>query len=140
MFKAGRPMDCAVAGYEMRALGKGSLAAATRDWDDPFRVAVDAQNLVSRRYDPIRLFNGASNRTHYSVAPDGQTSLVQLVSFATRPPANLMSLRMERPHRSVALYTLDSADPVPLRAVRVEGKPEYQLPQFFSYAALEVKA
>ena len=60
VFKAGRAMDCAVAGYEMRALGKGSLAAATREWDDPFRVAVEAQSLVSRRYDPFRLLNGAS--------------------------------------------------------------------------------
>ena len=30
--------------------------------------------------------------------------------------------------------------PVPLQAVHVEGLTEYQLPQFVTYAALEVKA
>ncbi len=144
LFKGERVLDCPVTGYELRALGKGTVAAATRDWDDPYFLALDAHNLVSRRYDPIRMFNASSCWVHYSVAEDGRTSLVQLVRFtgssALRGGTGTVdiSLRIPTQHRSVTFYTMDAA-PAPLQPVKDEHL-EYQLPQFSVYAALEVKA
>jgi hypothetical protein len=129
----------------LRPFGKGTVAAATRDWDDPYSLAADAHDLVSRRYDPIRMFNGSSYRTHYSVAPGGNDKLIQLISFAgaSRFPgmgrSNEVTVRFPDRHSSVTLYRLDAA-PETLRPVKDGDRIEYQLPQFAAYAALEVKA
>jgi hypothetical protein len=145
LFKGERVLDCAVAGYELRALGKGTVAAATREWDDPYFLAIDAHNLVSRRYDPIRMFNGSSYWVHYSVAPDGKDRLIQFVSFAGSRGfrggggGNEVTIRIPAQHSSVTLYRLYAA-PEPLQAVKEDGHIEYHLPQFSVYAALEVKA
>ena len=37
-----------------RSLGKGLLATAARDWEDPYFLAADVHNLVSRRNEPVR--------------------------------------------------------------------------------------
>ena len=145
LFKGEGTLDCGVPGYELRTFGKGTVAAATRDWDDPFFLAADAHDLVSRRYDPIRIFNGPSYWTHYSVAPGGNDRLIQLVSFAgaSRFPgmgrSNEVTVRFTFRHSSVTLYRLDAA-PEALRPVKDGNNIEYQLPQFAVYAALEVKA
>jgi hypothetical protein len=110
-----------------------------RDWEDPYWVAVEVHNLVSRRYDPIRMFNASSLWVHNSVAPRGQGSLVQLVNFTGRPGGSV-SLRIQKPHRSVAIHTLESGGPQPLKPVQVDKTPEYYLPSFSVYAALEVTA
>jgi hypothetical protein len=143
LFKGDRLLDCPVAGYELRAFGRGTVAAATREWDDPYFLALDAHNLVSRRYDPIRMFNGSSCWLHYSVAPDGKDSLIQLVSFAGGRNARAravddVAFRIPARHRSVIQYTLD-APPAPLRPVTSDKQEEYHLPQFSGYTALEVK-
>jgi hypothetical protein len=145
LFKGEGTLDCGVPGYELRRFGKGTVAAATRDWDDPFFLAADAHDLVSRRYDPIRIFNGPSYWTHYSVAPGGHHRLIQLVSFAgaSRFPgmgrSNQVTVRFPFRHSSVTLYRLDAA-PEALRPVKEGNNIEYQLPPFAVYAALEVKA
>jgi hypothetical protein len=146
LFKGERVLDCPVTGYELRALGKGTVAAATRDWDDPYFLAIDAHNLVSRRYDPIRMFNGSSYWVHYSVAPAGKDSLIQLVSFVGSRGgrgggggANDVAIRIPAQHRSVTVHRLDTA-PEPLQPVKEDEFIEYHLPQFAVYAALEVKA
>jgi hypothetical protein len=145
LFKGEGALDCAVPGYDLRTFGKGTVAAATRDWADPYFLAADAHDLVSRRYDPIRIFNGPSYWTHYSVAPGGNDRLIQLVSFAggSRFPrmgrSNDVTVRFPARHSSVTLHRLDSS-PEALRPVKDGDHIEYQLPQFAVYAALEVKA
>ena len=145
LFKGEGTLECGVPGYELRTFGKGTVAAATRVWDDPFYLAADAHDLVSRRYDSIRIFNGPSYWTHYSVAPGGNRRLLQLVSFAgaSRFPgmgrSNEVTVRFTFRHSSVALYRLDAA-PEALQPVKDGNNIEYRLPQFAVYAALEVKA
>jgi hypothetical protein len=85
------------------------------------------------------LFNGSSLWVHYSAPPGGRSGLVQLVSFTGRP-AGSVSIRIASAHRSVAIHTLESAEPKPLPPVRVDGHIEYHLPAFSTYAALEVTA
>ncbi|HYW46173.1 MAG TPA: hypothetical protein VE959_25130 [Bryobacteraceae bacterium] len=145
LFRGERVLDCPVAGYELRAFGRGTVAAATREWGDPYFLALDTHNLVSRRYDPIRMFNGSSCWVHYSAAPAGKDSLIQLVRFAGSRnsrggrEAGDLTVRIPARHRSVILYTLDAA-PAPLQPVTENSQVEYHLPQFSGYAALEVKA
>ena len=138
-FQAGNAVDCPVSGYELRVLGKGRVAAPVNDWDDPYFVVLDTHNLVSRRHDPVRMFNASSMWVHYAVQPKGAGSLIQLVNFASRPGSSV-SLRIQYAHRSVQIHTLESGGPKPLPAIPVEGQKEYRLPAFSTYAALEVSA
>jgi hypothetical protein len=135
-FPAERPRPCPVIGYELRSLGKGSLAAAARDWDDPYFLAADVHSLVSRRNDPVVLFNSRSLWEHYSVAPAGPSELLQLVGFTGRNNESV-SIATARPSRSAALYVPDSDAPTILQPLQVEGRLEYHLPPFSVYAALE---
>ena len=134
----GKPTACPVSGYDLRPLGKGSLATATRDWDDPYFLAADVHSLVGRRNDPVRLFNARSLWEHYSVTEEGRRALLQLVGFTSRPNASV-SAAPARPWRSVAMYAIGSDAPTMLELVKVEGRMELQLPPFSYYAALEFR-
>src|ERR1035437_8854961 len=138
-FAGEKPIQCPVAGYDLRSLGKGSLAAATRHWDDPYFLAADVHSLVRRRNDPATLFNAQSLWEHYSMAPDGRAALLQLVGFTSRPNESV-SMASARPWRSAALYTIGSGAPAALEPVKVQGRPEYHLPAFSYYAALEFRS
>lgn len=138
-FSGGKPVPCPVGGYDLRPLGKGSLATATRDWEDPYFLAADVHNLVSRSNDPVRLFNARSLWAHYSVAAGGGRALLQLVGFTSRPNESV-SLTPARSWRSVAMHTIASENPTMLQPVTVEGRIELHLPPFLYYAALEFQA
>jgi hypothetical protein len=137
-FPDGKPAACPVAGYQLRSLGKGTLAAATRDWDDPYFLAADVHNLVSRRNDPVQLFNARSLWEHYSVAPDGGRAVLQLVGFTSRPNESV-SAALTRPWHSAAMYAMGSNTPAMLEPMKVEGRLEIQLPSFSYYAAVELR-
>ena len=130
---------CPVAGYELRQQGKGTIAAATEDWDDPYFLAADVHNLVRRRNDPVMLFNAGSLWEHYSVAPDRRAALLQLVGFTSRP-YQAVSLSVAQPMRQAALYTIGAEQPAILEPKRVEGRMEFHLPPFSYYAALEFRS
>lgn len=139
LFPAGKPLTCAVDGYALRSVGKGRIAAATREWDDPYFLAADVHSLVSRKNDPVRVFNGRSLWLHYSVAPKQAAALLQLVSFSSRMNQTV-SLAPAQPWRSAAFYSVGAAEPKTLNAVDVDGRPEFHLPPFSWYAALEFKS
>jgi hypothetical protein len=135
-FKGEKSVECPVAGYELRSFGKGSIAAATRDWEDPYFLAADVHNLASRRHDPVTLFNARSLWEHYAVAPAGRSALLQLVAFTGRPNASV-TVAPSRPWRSAKMYTIGTGEPTALEAVAVNGRPEFHLPAFSYYAAVE---
>ena len=138
-FPGEKPLRCPVVGYELRAFGKGSVASPTRDWDDPFFLAADVHNLVSRRNDPVVLFNARSLGEHYSVAPGGRSELLQLVGFTGRA-TDSVSIAVVRPSASAAMYVPEQEAPTILKPEKVDGQLEYHLPSFLNYAALEFKS
>jgi len=138
-FPGEKPLRCPVVGYELLAFGKGSVASPTRDWDDPFFLAADVHNLVSRRNDPVVLFNARSLWEHYSVAPGGRSELLQLVGFTGRG-SDSVSVAVVRPSASAAMYVPEQEAPTILKPEKVDGRLEYHLPSFSSYAALEFKS
>lgn len=138
-FPAGPAMQCAVAGYAARRLGKGSVTAGMLEWDDPYFLAADVHSLVSRRHDPVRLFNGRSLWLHYSVAPGGTGALLQLVSFTSRG-AQSVSLAPSRRWRSAKLHALGSEPPTQIEPVMVEDRAEFQLARVTRYSAVEFES
>jgi len=137
-FPGEKTVRCPVAGYTLKSLGKGKVATAARDWDDPYFLAADVHNLVGRRNDPATLFNAGSLWEHYSIAPDGRGALLQLVAFAGRTNESV-SLAAARPWRSAQMHTIARDLPVILEPVAVEGTAEFHLPAFSYYAALEFR-
>jgi len=138
-FPGEAPVATQVAGYEVKSLGKGSVAAATRDWDDPFFLAADVHNLVKRRNDPVALFNARSLWEHYSVAPEGRGALLQFVAFTSRPTESV-SVAPAKAWRSAAMHTIGSDAPAILEPAKVEGRMEFHLPPFSWYTAVEFRS
>jgi hypothetical protein len=138
-FPGERPLHCAVAGYEMRTLGQGRVAAAAGEWDDPYFLAADVHSLVSRRNDPVRLFNGRSLWVHYAVRSGSAGALLQLVSFASRANASV-TVAGERAWRSAKMHVIGSETPTALEPRKVESLTEFNLPVFTNYAAVEFEA
>jgi len=134
-FPGGIPSPSALPGYSTRALGRGEVAVAARDWDDPYFLAQDAHSLVSRSRDPVRLFNAGSLWEHYSESADTKAAVLQLVGFSNRP-YDSVSIATARPWRTASLYVPGGAS-VGLEPVRVDGRLEYHLPPFSYFAALE---
>ena len=137
-FAGDKPIECPVTGYDLRSSGKGAVAVARRDWDDPFFLAADVHSLVRRRNDPVTLFNARSLWEHYSVAPDDRAALLQLVGFTSYPNESV-SVAPARRWRSATLYTIGPSAAVELEPIPVEGRPEFHLPAFPYYAALEFR-
>ena len=138
-FAGGQPIECPVTGYDLRSSGKGAVAVAMRDWDDAFFLAADLHSLVKRHNDPVTLFNARTVWEHYSVAPGGRTALLQLVGF-TSHPHDSVSVAPVRRWRSATLHAFGSTPAVELKPVQVDGRPEFHLPAFSYYAALELRS
>jgi hypothetical protein len=132
---AGTPAPSPIDGYDVRALGKGRVAAPRKEWDDPFVLAGDAHILTSRRYDPVRIFNAGS--IFVNCAERGPDAIIQLVNFARRESANQISVAVSRNYAQARFHTL-TADPAPLKPAPAQRSVEFHLPPFALYAALEL--
>jgi hypothetical protein len=132
---SGTPAASPLEGYDVRAFGKGRVAAPKKEWDDPFLVAADTHMLMSRRNDPVRIYNAGSMYVH--CAEQGPDAVVQLVNFARRESANLISVGVSK-HYTRALFHTLTAEPAPIKPVPVGLGVEFQLPPFALCAALEL--
>ncbi|MBI4877498.1 MAG: hypothetical protein HY822_22950 [Acidobacteria bacterium] len=132
---AGPAVTGPVEGYDVRAFGKGRVAAPKKEWDDPFLLAADAHILMSRRYDPVRVFNAAS--LYVSCRDRGPNAVVQIVNFARRESAQPVSVALARSYAQARFHTLE-ADPAPLKPVPAGQGVEFHLPPFSLYAAIEL--
>lgn len=132
-------VEGAVSGYEIRTVGKGRIATFKNSWDDPYQVAVDAHLLMSRRNDPVRLFNTATVGAYYSVAPDGKKAVVQLVRYSRPGGARTVIVGTAEDLRAARFWTIEQPTPVPLRPENAELGWEFPLPPFSIYAAVELE-
>ncbi len=125
-------------GYVWRTSGKGRIAFAKAEFEDPWTLAQEAVLLVSHRNDLLRFWNAGSVGAYYAASPDGKRAVVQMLYYANRGPASSM-VRIVGAWRSARLWTLDQADPRPLEAVAENGAVELQLPAVSQYAAAELE-
>ena len=124
---------------EVRRLGKGRLAVAREEMQDPYAVALDAHLLLSRRHDPVRLFNAGSTNPYYTVAPDGQRGLLQIVNYAMRAAGHPISVNFPVRYRAARLWHLGAREAAPLKVVEMERGVDVQLPPLGVYAAIELE-
>jgi hypothetical protein len=72
--------------YSARTLGKGRMAVAKADPDDPYVLANDSTLLISHRYELLRFWNGGAVGSYLTVAPDRKRAVAHLLFYADRGP------------------------------------------------------
>ena len=125
--------------YAARTFGKGRLAIAKADPDDPYILANDSVLLISHRYELLRFWNGGAVGSYLTVAPDRKRAVAHLLFYADRGPDHA-SVRIAGRYRKANLWTPDRPEP---RAVEVEVQKdavELHLPAVSQYAAAELEA
>ena len=134
----GAPAESPVPGYDVWRAGKGRVAAPREDWSDPFLLAADAHILMSRRHDPVRIFNASSLGVYFS--QKGAAALVQLVNFPRRAAARDVTLSVTGRWRTARFLSLEKPAAQPLPPVPAGRAVEFHLPPFALYAAVELVA
>ncbi len=124
--------------YALRSVGKGRIAMANVDPDDPWLMANDSVVLVSHRYDLVRFWNGGATGSYFTETPDGKKAVVHLLFYSNRGPDSA-SVRVAGRYRSATATTVD-VPVVPKVEVRVEKDAlEVHLPQVSQYVALQLE-
>ncbi len=136
---AGSPVDSPIPGYVVWRVGRGRIAYPGAPWEDPYRVATDAQILIGHREDPLIVFNGGSLMAWYLAVSGGRGDLVELVRYSGRSEGQPVSLRLRRSYSSAKLSTLEAPDPVDIPPKKVRDGVELALPPFEVFAALELR-
>ena len=126
--------------FDVRALGKGRLAVAKADLDDPYQIAIDAQILLSHANDQVRLFGGGASGGYHLTGPaDGKSSLLQLLTYASARGTSQLAVWVDRNVRGNRLWSIQAAEPAPATQVAGEyGGTEFHVGSMPAYAALEL--
>ncbi len=132
------PMQATHPRFDLFQFGKGRLAVAKQDFDDPWVLARDAHLLMSRRWDSIRLFNAGSLLAHHVIAPGGRSSLVHLLNYTGRPSANQVALQIPSTARSAQMHTTAQPQPATAMIHRRDGRLEIEIPPFPVHCVLEL--
>jgi hypothetical protein len=120
--------------WDIRPRGKGQIAIARTQPEDPYLLASDSLVLVSHRYDLLRFWNAGAVGSYMS-ASAGRT-VAQLVFYASQGPRDA-TVGFAGRYRSARLWTLDAQEP---RRLDLHAGMEIHLPPVNQYAAIELEA
>ena len=123
--------------FALHTLGKGRIAIARSEPDDPWLLANDSVVLISHRYDLVRCFNSGSFGAYYTLAPGRGKAVVHLLFYADRGPGEA-SVRVAGTWRGAQLSTMEQPEPKAVPAEFARDAVEVHLPQVPPYAALEL--
>lgn len=152
----GEPAEWDHPRYHCRVLGKGKIAVAKSDAQDPYLLANDTVALVSHRFDLLRFWDAGPVNAYLSAAPDRKQAVVQMVSYM--PEMNRsrrrgygepgsVTVRVAGRYRTAQLLTFDQSAPLPaldhpasdkVGAVIMEDAVELHLHRLPHYAAVEL--
>jgi hypothetical protein len=124
--------------FQVYTAGSGRIAVSTEDQMDPYVCAGDAQILLSRRLDQVRLWNLGAANTYYAGADSGRSGVLQMLSYTRRPIAD-MSVQFARQWRSARFWTLGNPQGQPVELIQRPAGVEVRCPQFAVFCALELE-
>ncbi len=125
--------------YALRILGKGKVAVARPDFEDPYLVANDSVVLISHRYELLRFWNGGAIGSFFTRTPDSKHAVVQVLFYAEARFGN-MTVRVAGQYRRARLWTLDQPLSRNLELEIQNEAVELHLPPISQYAAVELEA
>ena len=123
--------------YVRRTYGKGCLAIARSEFDDPWAIAQESVLLISHRYDLLRFWNSGSVGSYFTASPDRKRALIHLLFYADWSPGD-SGVRVAGMYRSAKLWTPDGAGRG-VTMVRQKNAVELQLPPMGHYGAVELE-
>ncbi len=126
--------------YGWRALGKGKVAVAKTQLDDPYLIAGDSVILVSHRYELLRLWNPGAAIAALTVAPDRKRAAVQMVFYASARVQDGPTVKVVGRYRTARLWSLDRPAAQEVEMVSLPGATELHLPQVSVYAGIELES
>jgi hypothetical protein len=124
--------------YVWRTLGKGRIAFAKAEFDDPWVIAQESVLLISHRHDLLRFWNGGAVGSYYTMAPDRKRALVHMLFYADSGPEDT-GVRVAGNFRSAKLWTLEGKESG-LEIIPQKDAVELHLPAVAQYAAVELEA
>jgi hypothetical protein len=124
--------------YQWRTSGKGRIAYAKAEFDDPWVIAQEQFVLISHRYDLLRFWNGGAVGSFFTVAPDRKRTLIHLLFYADLGPDE-SGVRVAGNYRSGKLWTLDGKTSS-ITMLPQKDAVELHLPAIAQYAAVELEA
>ena len=124
--------------YDMRVLGRGRLAVARPDFEDPYLVANDSVVLVSHRYDMVRFWNGGAVGSYFTMAPGRKRAVLQMLFYAGARFGK-PTVRVTGQYRTVKLWVLDQPSPRQVGMEIQKDAVELHLPPISQYAAVELE-
>lgn len=127
--------------YEVLRLGKGRIAMARKQPEDPYELAQDAQILLSHRYDLVRFFNGFLMSAYSTVSPDGKRRIKHVINYGGEAnDEDPVTAHIAGRFRSAKLWSLESAEPRPLEMVLQKDATEVRLPGLAVYGGIELES
>jgi hypothetical protein len=124
--------------YDIRVVGKGKVAIAREEPEDPYTLANDSVLLVSHRYELLRFYNGGALSSYLTASPDRKTTLLHILFYANRGPDDA-SVHVAGRYRAAKLWTLDRPEPRSLEVQPGRDGVELHLPAVSQYAAAELE-
>jgi hypothetical protein len=136
---SGSAVTAAHGRFQVYTAGSGRIAVSTEDQMDPYVCAGDAQILLSRRFDQVRLWNLGAANTYYAGSASGRSSAVLSILNYTRRPVTDMSVQFARQWRSARFWSLATEQAQPVELVKRPAGVEVRCPQFAVFCAVELE-
>jgi hypothetical protein len=111
---------------------------AREDFADPYRLAEDAQLVMSHRHDRLRIFNPGTSQSHYLASGDGRAGVLHTLSYQAPGARTPTGVWFRRAWKEGQAWSLDGARPVPAARSVAEPGVEFQPPPVSVYSALEL--
>jgi hypothetical protein len=125
--------------FTVHKIGKGSIAAATTTFSDPYRVPNDAVVLVSHRHDLVRFFNSGAITPCLATSTDKRRSTLHTVFYSLRPVEDT-SVWVKGSYRAARLRTWTEREPQNMKLEARDAGVEIHLPAVAQYAMIELES
>ena len=125
--------------FEIYSTGKGRVAVARTESEDPYAMAEEAHLLLSRRNDLFRLWNAGSFNGYLTASADRKKTLLQLINYAGRDAVDLLSVWVRGNYSQTKVWRHCSDHPASLNSVPMQNGQEYHLPPIGYYVAIEME-
>lgn len=126
--------------YQMKPFGRGRMAVAHQQPEDPYEMAQDVQILLSHRHDLVRFFNGFLLGAYATVSPDGRRRLEHIVNYGGGPGYDPATARIAGRFRAAKLWSCERAEARPLPMLPQGDAVEVHLPRLDVYGGIELEA
>ena len=125
--------------YGVVRSGKGRIAMAYKQPDDPYEAAQDAQILLSHRYDLVRFFNGFALGSYCTASPDRKRRLLHVINYAGGAGSDPVTAHIAGRFRLAKLWSFGGGDPKPLEMAVQKEAVEVDLPRLPVYGGIELE-